>query len=256
MVIREEIWKPVPNWEGFYEVSNLGRFKMLSRELIYPNGTIHRLKEKIKKLTPNHKNKYLMITISEKCTHRHETHCAHRIVALVHIPNPNNLPEVNHKKTKKDITVDDLEWSSISDNKKDAYRRGLIKSKKGVETHFARKVGKYFNGKLIKKYDTMQDAAKEGFNPSAIRQAIQNNWNCGGFKWKYLSKQRWVRRAAERLKKEVVAMKNGKIHKVYKNINEVVKEGHDISNIYKALKNQNSTSGGFVWIYSDNQKTA
>lgn len=251
MIILEEIWQPFPDWEGFYEISNLGKVKMLSREILRSDGKVQIFKEKIKKLTPNHKNKYLMVTLTDKRAKRHETKCVHRIVALVYIPNPNNLPEVNHLKTKNDITVNDLEWSTSSDNNKDAYRRGLKISKKDENHSFARKVGRYLNGELLQEYKTMKEAKSDGYDHNSIRQAIENNWKCGGFNWKYLSDRKWIRSSSLKIKKKIGCFKNGVLFKMYEGVDDIKKDGHDKSNIYKALKNENITSGGFVWKYID-----
>lgn len=58
----------------------------------------------------------------------------HRLVALAFIPNPNNLPEVNHKngnKMKNDIN--NLEWVTGLENIQHAWKTGLIKGAKGEE---------------------------------------------------------------------------------------------------------------------------
>ena len=39
----EEIWKDVADYEGFYQVSNLGRVKSVSRIIYAGNGTNHTL---------------------------------------------------------------------------------------------------------------------------------------------------------------------------------------------------------------------
>ena len=105
----EEIWKDVVGYEGLYQVSNLGRIKnnkgkikayFLKREgylstHLYKNG----------KETPVY---------------------AHRVVAEAFIPNPENLPQVNHKDlNKKNNNVDNLEWCSRKENINHAIRNGV-----------------------------------------------------------------------------------------------------------------------------------
>ena len=97
----EEIWKPI-GYEG-YEVSNLGRVKSYKYDKI--NG-------KIMKPYKNTKG-YLQIDLQLDGRNReNRVHLAvHRLVAIAFIPNPDNLPQVNHKdEDKTNNCVDNLEW--------------------------------------------------------------------------------------------------------------------------------------------------
>ena len=92
-----EIWKPIKGYEGLYEVSNFGRIK-----------SIRFGKEKIMKLQLK-KNNYLDISLTKDG--KTKRFLIHRLVAEAFIPNPDNLPEVNHKdECKTNNNVNNLEW--------------------------------------------------------------------------------------------------------------------------------------------------
>ena len=99
-----EIWKDIKDYEGYYQISNLGRVKSLSR--LVDNRYYN--KECI--LKPRlHLKGYHLVALSKngKIT----GHSVHRLVAETFIENPDNLPEVNHKdEDKTNNCVDNLEW--------------------------------------------------------------------------------------------------------------------------------------------------
>ena len=111
----------------------------------------------------------------------------HRIVATAFIPNPDNLPEVNHKDgNKQNNNVSNLEWVTASENQKHAYKTGL-KSAKGIKNG-ARKLTEtdvkeirnhYVKGKHGE-YNTNGLAVKYGVSPRTILQVIkQETWKEG-----------------------------------------------------------------------------
>lgn len=101
-----EEWKEIIQYKNQYEISNLGRVKMLS----YKTSDGRKLKEKIRKTYKNNSG-YLMITIKNK------HYLIHRLVAEAFIPNPNNLPQINHKdENKENNRVDNLEWCTTKYN--------------------------------------------------------------------------------------------------------------------------------------------
>lgn len=98
----EEIWKPIDKYDGYY-VSNFGRIKSYKIDKI--NGKL---------MKPYRDTKgYLQIDISLDGRKReNRVHLlVHRLVATAFIPNPDNLPQVNHKdENKENNHVDNLEW--------------------------------------------------------------------------------------------------------------------------------------------------
>lgn len=104
----EEILKPIENFDGYF-ISNLGN--------VYSENGHQRVKMRTWiDFRGNYENVYL------SCAGKRKIFLAHRLVAMAFIPNPNNLPEVNHKdKNKKNNVVTNLEWCTRKENLEDSY---------------------------------------------------------------------------------------------------------------------------------------
>ena len=109
--------KPVPGYEGYYEVDNLGRVFSVDRIIrVNDNGRIYDkpVHGAILKQT-NHSRGYKTVALTKYGKTKQEY--VHRIVASAFIPNPDNLPAVNHKdEDKTNNFVDNLEWCTVSYN--------------------------------------------------------------------------------------------------------------------------------------------
>ena len=99
----------------FYEVSNLGRVRSIDRKVLTKGGSYRTAKGKILKLKEE-TNGYLRVQLS--CEDKQKQYSVHRLVALAFIPNPYNLPQVNHKNefAKTNNCVDNLEWCDAKYN--------------------------------------------------------------------------------------------------------------------------------------------
>ena len=104
----EEIWRPVVGYEELYEVSSYGRVRSLDRYVrtCYEKYRLH----KGKVLIPT-KNRYGYLSVVLSCNGKHKTITIHRLVSLTFIPNPDDLPIINHKdEDKTNNRVENLEW--------------------------------------------------------------------------------------------------------------------------------------------------
>lgn len=103
----KEIWKPVKDFEGLYEISNYGNVRSLDRCIEYNDGRIRLHPGTIISLHINkNRNGYVQVSLY-KGNIRYEKK-VHRLVAEAFIPNPNNLPQVNHK---DENTKNNFEWN-------------------------------------------------------------------------------------------------------------------------------------------------
>lgn len=113
--MENEIWKPVENYEGLYEVSNLGRIKSLERTVWNKGRGYYKTVPERTLKGVSDKDSYLVVYLCKNG--KSKTHKVHRLVAEAFIPNPNNLPLINHKnEDKTDNKVENLEWCSYSYN--------------------------------------------------------------------------------------------------------------------------------------------
>lgn len=148
-----ELWEPIKGMEGHYEVSNLGRIKSLKRIKKQWNGykyIEYEIPEKIRK--PRYFNGYYIVNLTVNGVRHQEW--VHRLVAQAFIPNPNNLPEVDHKNGRKlDNRANNLRWVTKEDNMKYMQaRQNKLKTKK-FET-------KYGKNNIVTKTSSNNDKTK------------------------------------------------------------------------------------------------
>jgi hypothetical protein len=110
-----ELWVDIKGYEGHYRISNTGIVFSIKRGKSLIGG--------------RNECGYAHVSLSKK--NKTKTHRLNRLVAIHFIPNPDNLPEVNHKDgDKNNNSILNLEWSTVSHNRKHAYDLGLNKGRK------------------------------------------------------------------------------------------------------------------------------
>lgn len=115
---------PIPNYEGLYEVSECGHVRSIDRYVTGRNGVAYPFKGRLLKPHPHKDVEYLQLSLWKNNV---GTTCyVHRLVALVHLANPKELPEVNHKNgIRFDNKKSNLEWVTQIDNIRHAIATGL-----------------------------------------------------------------------------------------------------------------------------------
>ena len=192
-MIDKEIWKDIPNYEGHYQASNLGRIRSIKKET-----------KILKEINRNDGYKYVNLSKNGKS----KPIKVHKIIAKTFLSNPQNFPVINHKDGNKiNNSIDNLEFCTQSHNLKEAYKLGLKKPNK-INIRKRKKVlQKDKSGKIIKIWDSIKEASiKLNIKDSNISQVCKNKRNyAGNYIWEYAYESLEAKTNA--LKKKMEAIK-------------------------------------------------
>lgn len=157
--IIDEEWKDIEGFRYHYQVNRLGDVRKIF------NGKTTLLKGGC------FSNGYEFVALTKTPWHS-ENHSRHRLVAEAFIPNPENLPCVNHiDGNKQNNCVENLEWVTQSENLKHALKIGLVKN----QCKICRKVIVKRDEKIVT-FETMSDCAKFfGFKKCWLHNRIRKH---------------------------------------------------------------------------------
>ena len=152
-----EVWKDIEGYEGRYQVSNLGRVRSLDRtETSKRHGEPCDIRYQGKILSPTlGKNGYKRVNFKKNGYQK--AYYVHRLVATAFIPNPENLPAVNHKdECRTNNQADNLEWCTFeyNNNYGGHTSRMADKNKKYQVAMFT------MDGQLERTFPSLVDAAR------------------------------------------------------------------------------------------------
>ena len=178
-----EVWKPIKGYEGIYEVSDLGRVRSLPRMLTDSKGRRHPVPMKMLKM--HDRKGYDSVTLQDMG--RKAIMSVHRLVAMAFIPNPDNLPVVNHRdENPKNNQVSNLEWCDISYNTR--YGTGVERAQAKHVYHRKAVEQLTKDGQHVATFKGVKEAARAtGADASVIVRVCKGrNETAGGYRWKYL----------------------------------------------------------------------
>lgn len=177
----KEEWRPVVDFEGYYEVSSLGVVRSIDRYIITTGG---RRFVKGKLLKPRlDRYGYLRVNLVKQGYRK--TYTVHRLVALAFLPNPNKLTQINHiDENKLNNRVDNLEWCTVKYNNNYGTR-----TERSAKSH-SKPVNQYDKqGNLLHIYSSLKKAGKTFPNSNAdnnIRDCCKGRTKTAyGYIWRY-----------------------------------------------------------------------
>lgn len=167
----EEIWKDIEGYEGLYQVSNLGNVKSLKRKGRLEERLLSQVKDK---------DGYLAVQLYKLGEGKRTS--VHRLVANAFLPNPDNLPQVNHKdETPSHNNVDNLEWCTQKYNNIYGTRIQRItdKLKKTVYQYT-------LDNQLVKVWKSVMECERNGYSHRHISKCCLGKSNTHkGYIWRY-----------------------------------------------------------------------
>lgn len=185
-----EEWKDVNGWEGVYIVSNLSRVARIQEyHKVYKNGRFFLRKShpRIVSTYLNPSQRYVRVTLNDM--NRRISVYVHKIVAVAFVPNPHNLPCIDHIDDNPiNNLASNLRWCTIKENNNKKHRRDLLSiRRKGKISSRRRKVVQLKNGQVVHVYDYLMETNEYGFQESAVHRVCSGKLKrYKGYQWIFL----------------------------------------------------------------------
>ena len=189
-----EVWKPIKGYEGIYEVSSYGRVRSLEHKARHKSRTGNEFqvtyKGRIRKLYTNEEGRKFLVV---KRNGKNASLKVHRLVAKAFIPNPDNLPFVNHKdENPSNNHVENLEWCTHEYNVR--YGTAIMRIR-NTQLNRAKAVLQLDkDGNVLGKFLSLERAAEAmGCCTQLIQRVCDNKPHCytaKGYRWQWADKQK------------------------------------------------------------------
>ncbi len=169
-----EIYKNIENYENLYQVTSYGRvYSLISKNFLKPK---------------KNKGGYLCVGLCKNG--KQKWYYLHRLVATAFIPNPLNLPEVNHKsEVKSENRVENLEWCDCK------YNINYGTARERMAEKLSKPILQFTKeGKFVKEYPSTWEAARQTkIDQSSISKCCNSKLHsAGNYLWRYKKKEEAV----------------------------------------------------------------
>lgn len=179
-----EIWKDIPNYEGKYQVSNLGNVKSFTR---WGKGKI------LKCSTNGNPGPYKHVNLVGAGRNDVKSFYVHRLVAEAFVDNPNGYTEINHiDGDTLNNSPDNLEWCKHIDNMHHAFENGLIShefERGKLHPNSKAVIQMEKDGTVVKEWESVNQIQREtDYRASSIFCCCNHRKYCKtayGYRWEY-----------------------------------------------------------------------
>jgi hypothetical protein len=185
-----ETWKAVAGFEGFYEVSDLGRVRSVGRVITTKNGVKRTVHQRI--LRPGtDKDGYFQVVLCKDGINRVMT--VHRLVGIAFVNNPEKKEQINHlDESKQNNKATNLEWATHKENANYGtaiQRRVEHTDFNALALKYCKKVAQYtLDGKIINLWGSAAEIGREnGYCRGFITACcLGYKKTAYGFRWAYV----------------------------------------------------------------------
>lgn len=164
-----EVWKPVVDYEGYYEVSNLGRVRSITnRKCVHGIDTFSIKKRPL--IMKFCQNQYGHLHVQLTKGKKRKTKLVHRLVGEAFIPKPNGKDYINHKDyNPTNNAVENLEWCTQKENVH--YSIEHMKRPKKYRTNTGEHHITYSKRKCLYRVNYVEDGIKKEKSFKELREA-------------------------------------------------------------------------------------
>lgn len=257
MIYLKEVWKDISEYVGYYQVSNFGNVRSVDRVITDCNGKTYFKHGKNMKFGNNGVG-YMFVALCKFGKYKLVT--VHRLVATAFIPNPDNLPVINHiDGNKLNNNVDNLEWCTTKENIHHAIRSGLVGKVSKESRKHAGEINSYKQGKRVlctttgEVFQSMKIASTTLNIPlSCVSRSVYRNRPYCGYKFELLDASKQYKPIdsgvdLRTIKKKIYCITTGKL---YDSADDASIDCHLHRDTIRRSAKNNKRVGNYIFTYN------